>query len=72
LNNSAQPLSKNESNIFKNSDILKKKIILSYKLILDFFGMILQDENSGQIERNPEIWKERYIFLNHSYHNYLR
>jgi hypothetical protein len=40
--------------------------------MLDFFGILLINEESGLIERNPLTYKERYKFLNNSFHNYLR
>ena len=47
-------------------------IIKSYKLMLNFYGIQLEDEHTGMVKRDSCNWKERYIFLNDSFHNYLR
>ena len=40
-------------------------------MMLDFYGMKLKDDKTGEIERAAN-WKERFGHLNHSMHNYLR
>ncbi len=35
----------------------------SYKLMLDFYGMRLVDESTGELERAPN-WKDRFRNLN--------
>jgi hypothetical protein len=72
MNHEAQPLSKYESELFQKDVNLQKKMIKSYELILDFYGMKLLDEKSGKISRNEKNWERRYYNLNTSFHNYLR
>lgn len=69
---SAQPLTKNEAEIFQKNPKMQERIIKSYEIMLDFYGMKLVDKKTGQIERNEKTWKQRYEHLNSSGHNYLR
>jgi len=39
--------------------------------MLDFYGMKLADQQTGQIDRASN-WNSRFEHLNHSFHNYLR
>jgi c-di-AMP phosphodiesterase-like protein len=71
LNSDAQSLTKNESNIFKESKELQSLVIKSFELMLNFYGMELNQE-TGKIQRNEKLWKQRYEFLDDSFHNYLR
>jgi len=48
-----------------------ERILKSYELMLDFYGMVLVDRKTGQIARSSN-YKERYYNLNTSGHNYLR
>ena len=41
----------------------KKRILMSYKMMLDFYGMVLKNESTGEIER-AENWKARFKHLN--------
>ena len=68
---SAQPLTKNEAEIFNKDEEMKKKLIKSYSLMLDFYGCKLINEENGKIERSDN-YKDRYHNLNTSSHNYLR
>jgi hypothetical protein len=72
LNGHAQPLTKNEALEFQKDEKMKKRLILSYEMMLDFYGMILVDEKKGTVDRNDAIWEGRIHHLNHSFHNYLR
>ena len=72
MNFQSQPLSKFESENFKKSDEIKLRVIKSYEMILDFFGLKLVNKKTGEIERNLETYEERYSFLSRSSHNYLR
>jgi hypothetical protein len=71
LNSSAQSLTFNESVIFQNSPELQNKVIKSYELMLDFYGLKLIDDKVGKLENNSN-YKKRFEFLNKSSHNYLR
>eukprot|EP01080_Neovahlkampfia_damariscottae_P008695 gene8695-642_t len=72
MNFQSQPLSKFESEEFKKSDEIKTRVVKSYEMILDFFGLKLVDKTTGEVERNQETYEERYAFLSRSSHNYLR
>jgi hypothetical protein len=72
MNFKSQPLTKNESEKFKKSDEIKARVVKSYELILDFFGLKLLNEKTGEIGRNKETYEQRYAFLSRSSHNYLR
>lgn len=62
----SQPLTQFEAKEIKK---LKEKILKSYELILDFFGIELLE--NGDLKRSKE-YKERYENLNNFEHNYLR
>ncbi|XP_033752383.1 opioid growth factor receptor-like protein 1 [Pecten maximus] len=47
------------------------RVLKSYEMMLDFYGMVLESKETGQIKRG-EDWKSRFQHLNRSYHNYLR
>ncbi|XP_052802415.1 opioid growth factor receptor-like protein 1 isoform X2 [Mya arenaria] len=71
LNWDAQELQLHEAEKLRKSSKAMKRILTSYKMMLDFYGMKLTNEEDGTIER-AENWKERFQHLNRSYHNYLR
>lgn len=72
LNGRAQSITKNEAKIFQETPELQKRVIQSYRLILDFFGIVLISEKTGKLERNDWNWEARSHNLNTSSHNYLR
>jgi len=69
---SAQALTKNEAEIFRSSQLMQDRLIESYKIMLDFYGLSLKDKSTGEIERNAQNYEERYKHLDRSSHNYLR
>jgi hypothetical protein len=50
---------------------MKDRIVKSYEMMLDFYGLKLVDKTTGKVERGDN-YKERYLHLNRSFHNYLR
>lgn len=48
-----------------------QRLLASYELMLDFYGMKLIDSTLGEIARSA-VWEGRYRHLNRSMHNYLR
>jgi len=72
LNSYADQLQLHEAKAIAADPIMQGRVIKSYELMLDFYGMRLADRQTGAIERNPENWKSRYQHLNRSFHNYLR
>uniref|UniRef100_A0A3B4GX58 Opioid growth factor receptor (OGFr) conserved domain-containing protein n=1 Tax=Pundamilia nyererei TaxID=303518 RepID=A0A3B4GX58_9CICH len=51
--------------------IAKKNLLKSYKLMLDFYGIVLCDEKTGKVKK-AEHWEERFDNLNSHTHNSLR
>jgi len=68
---SVQPMTKNESEQFKNSPEMQSNLIKSYELMLDFYGFVLKDKKTGELERSQN-WKSRFRNLSDHSHNYLR
>ena len=65
-------LGKLESRMMKGDVSVSVRIIKSYIMMLDFYGMMLTDYATGNIEINPNNYKERFRNLNEEPHNYLR
>jgi len=72
MNVYASKLKPEEAEIIKQDPILQQRVVMSYKLILDFFGMKLKDSETGAIECNETTWQERYENLETSLHNNYR
>lgn len=62
MNFEAQPLQKHEITAMKADPQILNRILESYRLMLDFYGMQLKDSETGLLERaEPERkWMERY------------
>ncbi|XP_016091556.1 opioid growth factor receptor-like [Sinocyclocheilus grahami] len=67
----AHELTKKEIKCFHKDKQAKSKLVKSYKLMLDFYGICLVDESTGDVERAPN-WKDRFRNLNRYSHNNLR
>uniref|UniRef100_A0A672N937 Opioid growth factor receptor (OGFr) conserved domain-containing protein n=1 Tax=Sinocyclocheilus grahami TaxID=75366 RepID=A0A672N937_SINGR len=67
----AHVLSKKEIKLFRKDKEAKSKLVQSYKLMLDFYGICLVDESTGEVARAPN-WKDRFRNLNRHTHNNLR
>ena len=52
LNYAAQPLQKHEIKAMKDDETINRRILASYQLMLDFYGMRLEDESTGLISRS--------------------
>ncbi|XP_076830467.1 opioid growth factor receptor-like protein 1 isoform X2 [Brachyhypopomus gauderio] len=70
LNFYAHELTQDEIKEFLNMREAKRRFLLAYTIMLDFFGIKLLDKN-GNVAR-AENWQERFQHLNESQHNYLR
>jgi hypothetical protein len=68
---SVQPMTKNEAEQFKNSPEMQANLIKSYELMLDFYGFVLKNKETGEIERSQD-YKSRFRNLSYHSHNYLR
>ena len=74
LNFHSSPLQPHEAKTIRESPELKTRVLVSFKIMLDFFGMDLDDENPLVITRHADhrVCRQRYMNLMESYHNYLR
>uniref|UniRef100_W5NKJ7 Opioid growth factor receptor-like 1 n=1 Tax=Lepisosteus oculatus TaxID=7918 RepID=W5NKJ7_LEPOC len=70
LNFHAQELAQDEIKEFQNTREAKRRFLLAYTVMLDFFGIKLLDKN-GNVARAAN-WQDRFQHLNESQHNYLR
>lgn len=71
LNWSAEPLQKHEIEKIKGDPKALKRLLKSYKMMLDFYGFELANEETGDLRRSKE-YEDRFNNLNTSSHNYLR
>ncbi|XP_038656652.1 opioid growth factor receptor-like protein 1 isoform X1 [Scyliorhinus canicula] len=71
LNWHAEELTTEEIKEFLKTKKAKNNYLQVYEIMLDFFGMKLEDRNTGKVARTSN-WKERFQHLNESPHNYLR
>lgn len=62
-------LSPEEAKIISSDPEMKNRVLLSFKLFLDFLGLKLTDQ--GQIERNSN-YETRYHSIENSPHNFMR
>lgn len=74
MNFESQPLQPHEIEAIKADTAAMKRVLTSYKLMLDFYGMALLSEESGLVGRAapPRNFVARYRNLVRSSHNYLR
>ncbi|KAI0074117.1 hypothetical protein K474DRAFT_1710122 [Panus rudis PR-1116 ss-1] len=74
MNSYAQPLQRHEIEVMRKDPEIQGRVLRSYRLMLDFYGMNLDSEETGLLSRvKPESkCAERYRNLSRSSHNYLR
>lgn len=72
VNIHAQPLMKHEiAALVENDPAFPARLLRSYELMLEFYGIELADRLTGALRRTPG-YLARYQHLNYSTHNYLR
>jgi len=71
MNSRSEALHKMEAAAMRKDMAVATRIVKSYKLMLDFYGLILVNEFTGEIARGKN-WQDRYNNLNNSHHNFLR
>ncbi|KAB5536889.1 hypothetical protein PHYPO_G00112520 [Pangasianodon hypophthalmus] len=71
VNFDSRELSLKEIKLFRRDEEVKKKLLTSYKIMLDFYGIELVSEETGKVKRAVN-WKERFANLNRNTHNNLR
>ncbi|KAJ7784428.1 opioid growth factor receptor conserved region-domain-containing protein [Mycena metata] len=74
MNFESQPLQPHEITAIKADPRALERLLASYKLMLDFYGMRLVSEETGAVDRAlpPRNYGARYENLVRSSHNYLR
>lgn len=61
MNWESQPLQLHEIETMRGDEEVVERVKRSYRLMLDFYGMRLEDEETGRVGRaEGEQWKERY------------
>ncbi|XP_072522519.1 opioid growth factor receptor-like [Salminus brasiliensis] len=71
LNYDSYKLTQEEIKLFRQDEAVKKRLVKSYKLMLDFYGIELLDERTGSVQCAKK-WRERFENLNRNSHNNLR
>ncbi|XP_029630739.1 opioid growth factor receptor isoform X2 [Salmo trutta] len=71
MNNQAKELTIKEIEAFLQDETAKKRLVKSYKLMLDFYGIQLSNETTGNVRR-ANNWYKRFDNLNRNTHNNLR
>jgi len=71
LNYYAQVLQRHEAETIREDPTLQQRVVRSYELMLDFYGMKLDDRQTGKVSRSANF-RRRYENLNRYRHNYLR
>jgi len=74
LNYASQPLQKHEIVAMKADPKIMERILRSYQLMLDFYGMFLVSPETGLVDRcrPPRNYRTRYRNLARASHNNLR
>ena len=74
LNEYADPLQVHEARVIRADAEMQERLLKSLKLMLDFYGMELDEENTLVVVRHsdPLVCAKQYRNLCESWHNYLR
>ncbi|XP_059837011.1 opioid growth factor receptor-like isoform X2 [Hypanus sabinus] len=67
----AKELTVQEIKSFEQTIIAKTRLVEAYKMMLDFYGIMLVNEETGEVKRAPH-WEQRFHNLNQHSHNNLR
>uniref|UniRef100_A0A8C3RRP8 Opioid growth factor receptor n=1 Tax=Chelydra serpentina TaxID=8475 RepID=A0A8C3RRP8_CHESE len=71
MNWRAKPLTCKEIQAFKQSKEVMQRFVRAYKLMLDFYGINLIDQETGEVQK-AENWRPRFRNLDRFSHNNLR
>ncbi|KAL7843579.1 hypothetical protein AOLI_G00250910 [Acnodon oligacanthus] len=71
VNHCAHVLTQKEIKFFREDDQLRRRLLESYRLMLDFYGIKLLDERTGKVG-HAKNWRQRFENLNSHTHNNLR
>mmetsp|Transcript_7411 Transcript_7411/g.16944 ORF Transcript_7411/g.16944 Transcript_7411/m.16944 type:complete len:234 (-) Transcript_7411:51-752(-) len=72
MNFDSWPLSKEGAAAIRADTAASERVIRSYRLILRFFGLQLVDEQTGRLDRDPQVFRWQMDNLHSSAHNWLR
>ena len=64
VNYQAQPLQLHERETIRNDPKMKERVITSYRLMLDFYGMRLEDVDTGLLSRSEPSTKSLSRYRN--------
>ncbi|XP_069740559.1 opioid growth factor receptor-like protein 1 [Narcine bancroftii] len=67
----AKELTIQEIKLFRQSNVAQERLVDAYKMMLDFYGIKLVNEETGEVKR-AHHWKQRFHNLNLHLHNNLR
>uniref|UniRef100_A0AAZ3S9Q5 Opioid growth factor receptor (OGFr) conserved domain-containing protein n=1 Tax=Oncorhynchus tshawytscha TaxID=74940 RepID=A0AAZ3S9Q5_ONCTS len=71
MNYQAKELTKKEIEAFLEDETAKKRLVKSYKFMLDFYGIQLSNDSTGEVRR-ANNWRDRFDNLDRHTHNNLR
>jgi len=71
MNYQAKPLQKHEMALIQQEPACQGRVIKSYRMMLDFYGWKLDNEETGAVSRTDN-YRHRFSNLSHSSHNWLR
>ncbi|CAN0115625.1 unnamed protein product [Lampetra planeri] len=71
MNPYAAVLTKEEIEKFKESKEVQGRLMRAYRMMLDFYGIMLVNEETGEVARTGN-WRTRFLNLNSHTHNNLR
>ncbi|KAG9474540.1 hypothetical protein GDO78_004700 [Eleutherodactylus coqui] len=71
MNSCAKPLTLSEVKMMKGDEAVMARFLKAYKLMLQFYGIKLLSEETGEVERAAN-WEDRFKNLNYHSHNNLR
>jgi len=71
MNMSSQRLHLHELKAMRADPVIRRRLLRSYQMMLEFYGMRLVDARLGLLTRS-DAYASRYKHLNRSHHNYLR
>jgi hypothetical protein len=72
INPNTKPLSMKEADLIKNNIQASIRVVKSYKLMLNFFGMKLANDLTGEVTREPDVWQARYCQINTRSNNNIK
>jgi len=72
FNGKAAKLSLDEAKVFRENLEISKRLIKSYELMYNFYGMKIVDRNTGEVARSDKYEERYHKTLITSLHNHLR